>query len=65
MWDIVLADQIGTSAWDVRENATAWDVLRYREWASAKSAGEKVASQRARARSIQSPKRPSRRGRRR
>tara|TARA_R110002020_G_scaffold2882_6_gene13357 strand:- start:129 stop:374 length:246 start_codon:yes stop_codon:yes gene_type:complete len=48
VWDISLADRLGTTPWDVRENATLWDVLRLRLWFNAKSAGDKVANQKMR-----------------
>ena len=69
VWDIALADRLGTTPWDVRENATLWDVLRLRLWFNAKSAGDKVASQKMRnqrqskSRSISRPSRPTRRRR--
>ena len=49
MWDIALADQLGTTPWDVRENATLWDVMRLRLWTIGKNAGVKVQQQRQRA----------------
>lgn len=49
MWDISLAEQLNTTPWDVRENATLWDVMRMREWVVAKNARERVSNQRARA----------------
>ena len=49
MWDVTIADSLGTTPWDVRENATLWDVARLREWVNAKNAGQKVQAQRDKA----------------
>ncbi len=49
-WDIHVAEQFGTTAWDVRENATLYDVQRIGMWLKAKGQGEKVQAQRARTR---------------
>tara|TARA_Y100000401_G_scaffold112001_1_gene110892 strand:+ start:150 stop:347 length:198 start_codon:yes stop_codon:yes gene_type:complete len=49
MWDVALADQLGTTPWDVRENATLWDVMRLKLWTAGKNAGVKVQQQRQRA----------------
>lgn len=61
MWDVTLADSLGTTPWDVRENATLWDVVRLREWVNAKNAGQKVQAQRDRAKSQASNARGRRR----
>ena len=61
MWDVTLADSLGTTPWDVRENATLWDVVRLREWVNAKNAGQKVQAQRDRAKSQSSNARGKRR----
>ena len=61
MWDVTLADSLGTTPWDVRENATLWDVVRLREWVNAKNAGQKVQAQRDRAKSQSSNARGRRR----
>ena len=63
MWDIALAENLGTTAWDVRRNATYWDVLRYRLWTNAKNAGSKVSAQRQRAEQNQANTRMRTRGR--
>ena len=58
---MTLADSLGTTPWDVRENATLWDVVRLREWVNAKNAGQKVQAQRDRAKSQVSNARGKRR----
>ncbi len=64
-WDIHVAEQFGTTAWDVRENATLYDVQRIEVWQNAKAQAEKIATQRAKAReSARSNARGSARGRR-
>jgi hypothetical protein len=65
MWDISLAEQLGTTPWDVRENATLWDVIRLKDWVTAKNAGQKVQGQRQRAMLQRPSSRPSRSPRRR
>ena len=65
VWDIALADRLGTTPWDVRENATLWDVLRLQLWFNAKSAGEKVANQRMRNQQQSQSRKSSRPSRRR
>ena len=48
MWDISLAEQLGTTPWDVREHATIVDIIRQKDWTQAKQSGEKVQAQRLR-----------------
>ena len=49
MWDVALADRLGTTPWDVRHNATMLDLIRLNLWYNAKDAGAKVQAQRERA----------------
>lgn len=65
MWDVVLADHLSTTPWDVRENATVWDVMRVKDWIAGKNAQIKVQEQRQRARTSTQATHTPRRGRRR
>lgn len=42
MWDIALAETWNTTPWDVRENATVYDIVRQGEWVRAQESGEKM-----------------------
>ena len=65
MWDVALAEQLGTTPWDVRANATVWDIMRVKEWIVGKNAQTKVQDQRHKARMNSSTPTARGRGRRR